>query len=72
MTRRALAEENEHLRQALQACQSRTRLALRALSWLHERLLALGLDRFTVEDMGEIALRLDHLAVLLSGEEVSR
>jgi hypothetical protein len=69
VTKRVLLDENTRLRAELQACQSRNRLALKALTWLHERLMVLRRDKLTVGDMGEITLRLDNIAVLLSGKE---
>lgn len=69
MTKRALLDGNTRLRTGLQACQSRSRLALQALRWLHERLMVLGRDKMTVEDLSEITLRMDNLATLLSGKE---
>jgi hypothetical protein len=70
MTKRALLDENKRLRTELQACQSRSRLALQALRWLHERLMVLGRDKMTVEDLSEFTLRMDNLATLLAGKEV--
>jgi hypothetical protein len=70
MSRRALEDTIVHLRGQLQACQSRTRLALQALHWLRERLLVVGRDAMTIEHMSELTLRLDNIEALLAGEEV--
>jgi hypothetical protein len=67
--RRQIDQELIRLREQLQACQSRNRLALQSLRWLHKRLQVVATDIIPLEDLGEILLRIDHIHTLLSGEE---
>jgi hypothetical protein len=57
------------LRQRLQLCHSRRRLAIQALETFHERLLA-AVRECPIRDATELLAGVEHIRRLLQGEEV--